>query len=180
MAGSSPELPERRLDFLRWLAVSRSVAFHGSQRVDLERLEPVRNSRDATEWGDQQALYASNDPVWAIYFACLRRDEGWSGTRNGSMGRPGGPLYPRSYFFVHNRGSASANRFGPGTLYVLPPDSFAAQPPIAGAIDTAHLVSKTAVVPLARIAVSPADFPFAGRIGYYRDREPLFVTLLRA
>jgi hypothetical protein len=118
--------------------------------------------------------------VWAIYFACLLRDGGFRGTRNGTMGRVCGPLYPRSYFFVHNRGSASPNRFGPGTLYVLPPESFAPQPPIAGVIDTAHLVSKTAVVPLARIAVSPADFPFAGRIGYYRDREPLFVSLLRA
>jgi hypothetical protein len=27
--------------------------------------------------------------------------------------------------------------------------------------------------------VTPADFPFAGRIGYYRDREPIFVTLFR-
>jgi hypothetical protein len=180
MAGRSPELPERPLDFLRWLAATRSVAFHGSQRGDLDVLEPIRRSRDATEWGDQQALYASNDPVWAIYFACLRRDGGWTGTRNGSMGPVGGPLYPRSYFFVHNRGSASPDRFGPGTLYVLPPDSFVDQPPLAGVIDTAHLVSKTAVVPLARIAVSPADFPFAGRIGYYREREPIFVSLLRA
>jgi len=179
MAGRSPELPERRLEFLRWLAAGRDVAFHGSQRGDLERLEPVRNSRDQTEWGDQQALYASNDPVWAIYFACLRRDEGWSGTRNGSMGRPGGPLYPRSYFFVHNRGSASPLRFGPGSLYVLPPEPFAAAPPLAGVVDTAHLVSKEAVTPLARVDVTPADFPFAGRIGYYRDREPIFVTLLR-
>ena len=179
LAGRNPELPERPLDFLRWLASSREVAFHGSQRDDLDRLEPLRKSRDQTEWGDQQALYATTDPVWAIYFACLRRDKGFRGTRNGTLGEADGPLYPRSYFFVHNRGSASPERFGPGSLYVLPAGPFAAQPPLAGVIDTAHLVSKAAVLPLARIDVSPADFPFAGRIGYYRAREPIFVTLLR-
>lgn len=180
LAGGDARLPERRLDFVRWLAATRGLAFHGSPLGGLERLEPIRRSRDTTEWGDQQALYATTDPVWAIYFACLRRDAGFRGTRNGSMGRPGGPLYPRTYFFAHNRGAARDGRFGPGTLYVLPREPFREQPPLAGAVDTAHLVSTEAVVPLARVAVTPADFPFAGRVATYRDREPIFVTLLRA
>jgi hypothetical protein len=179
LAGRTHELPARRLDFLRWLAGSRGLVFHGSPLGDLTRLEPIRRSRDTTAWGDQQALYATTDPVWAIYFACLRRDAGFRGTRNGTMGDAGGPLYPRSYFVVHNRGSASRHRFGPGSLYVLPPEPFAAAPPLAGAVDTAHLVAKEPVVPLARVDVTPTDFPVAGRIGYYREREPIFVTLLR-
>jgi hypothetical protein len=179
LAGSDPALPDERLDFLRWLATTRDVVFHGSPRADLAELSTERKSQDATEFGNRQAVYASTDPVWAIYFACLRREGGWRGTRNGSMGAAGGPLYPRSYFFVHNRGSASADRFGPGSLYVLPPETFETEPPLAGVIDTAHLVSRTPVRPLARIDVTPADFPFRDRIGYYRDREPIFVTLLR-
>jgi hypothetical protein len=160
-----------------WTILLRSHALLADG--DLAQHEPIRRSRDTTAWGDQQALYASTDPVWAIYFACLRRDDGFRGTRNGTLGEAGGPLYPRSYFFVHNRGSASPHRFGPGTLYVLPAKPFAVAPPLAGVVDTAHLVSKEAVTPLARVDVTPADFPFAGRIGYYRDREPIFVTLLR-
>jgi hypothetical protein len=180
LAGAPVELPERRLDFLRWLAENRPVVFHGSPRGDLTELSTERKSTDTTQWGHQQAVYASSDPVWAIYFACLRRDGGWTGTRNGSMGRAGGPLYPRRYFFVHNRGSASPDRFGPGSLYLLPPDSFVADKPIAGAVDTAHLVSHTPVKPLARIDVTPEDFPFCDRIGYYRSREPILVSMLRA
>ena len=180
LAGGSSALPARRLDFLRWLAVDRPVVFHGSPLDDLRELSTERRSHDAKPWGDQQAVYASTDPVWAIYFACLRRDRGWTGTRNGTLGEAGGPLYPRRYFFLHNRGSASPDRFGPGSLYVLPPDSFAAEQPLADAIDTAHLVSRSPVKPLARIDVTPEDFPFRERIGYYRDREPLWVSLLRA
>ena len=178
-AGEAVTIPEPRLDFLRWLAENRPVAFHGSPRDDLTELSTERQSRDATAWGDQQAVYASSDPVWAIYFACLRRDGGWKGTRNGSLGTPGGPLYPRRYFFLHNRGSASPDRLGPGSLYLLPPDTFVADAPLAGVVDTAHLVSFEPVKPLVRVDVTPGDFPFRDRIGYYRDREPIWVSLLR-
>ena len=180
VAGKAIVIPEPRLEFIRWLAENRPVVFHGSQRDDLTELSTERRSRDTTVWGNQEAVYATGDPVWAIYFACLRRDGGWKGTRNGTMGQAGGPLYPRRYFFLHNRGSASPDRFGPGSLYVLPPDTFVADEPIAGVVDVAHLVSREPVTPLARIDVTPEDFPFRNRIGYYRAREPIFISLLRA
>jgi hypothetical protein len=180
LAGAAPDIPARRLDFLRWLAENRPVVFHGSPRDDLAELSTERRSTDTTAWGNQQAVYASSDPVWAIYFACLRRDDGWTGTRNGSMGKPGGPLYPRQYFFLHNRGSASPGRFGPGSLYVLPPESFVADAPLAGVVDTAHLVSHTPVKPLARVDVTPEDFPFRDRVAYYKDGESIATSLLRA
>jgi hypothetical protein len=180
LAGEAVEVPRPRLDFLRWLAENRPVVFHGSPRDDLTELSTERRSTDTTTFGNQQAVYASTDPVWAIYFACLRRDNGWTGTRNGSMGRVGGPLYPRRYFFAHNRGSASPDRFGPGSLYLLSPQTFVADAPLADAIDTAHLVSPEPVTPLARIDVTAEDFPFADRVRYYRDGEPLWRSLLRA
>lgn len=180
LAGGATSVPEPRLDFLRWLAENRSVVFHGSPHDDLDELSTERRSRDSTAWGNQRAVYASTDPVWAIYFACLRRDQGWTGTKNGSMGRADGPLYPRRYFFLHNRGSVSPDRFGPGSLYLLPPATFVADRPLAGAIDTAHLVSHEPVKPLARLDVTPQDFPFRDRVGYFRDGEPEWVSLLRA
>jgi hypothetical protein len=130
LAGGDVAIPEPRLDFLRWLAVNRPVAFHGSPRADLRELSTERQSRDATPWGDQQAVYASTDPVWAIY--------------------------------------------------LLSPAGFVADMPLADATDTAHLVSHTPVTPLARVDVTPADFPFRDRVRYYRDREPIWVSVLRA
>jgi hypothetical protein len=180
LAGETAEIPEARLDFLRWLAGNRPVVFHGSPRDDLTELSTERRSTDTTAFGNQQAVYASTDPVWAIYFACLRRDNGWTGTRNGSLGAVGGPLYPRRYFFLHNQGSESPDRFGPGSLYLLSPRTFVADQPLAGAIDTAHLVSREHVTPLTRVDVRPGDFPFAARIRYYRDGEPIWRSLLRA
>jgi hypothetical protein len=178
-AGETTSVPDPRLDFIRWLAQRRDVVFHGSPRADLQELSTERRSHDTTAWGNQGAVYASTDPVWAIYFACLRRDRGWTGTRNGSLGEAGGPLYPRRYFFLHNRGSASPHRFGPGSLYLLSRGTFVSDEPLAGVIDTAHLVSHEPVRPLARLDVTPADFPFRDGIRYYRDGEPSWVSLLR-
>jgi hypothetical protein len=111
--------------------------------------------------------------VWSIYFAVLRRDNGRRGTRNGSIGVG----ERRFYFFVHHGGSQSPSRFGPGSLYILPSETFVAEQWI---VDTAHLVSRVPVKPLARIDVTPEDFPFRDRIGYDRDREPIWISLLRA
>lgn len=178
LRGERVEPPEPRVDFLRWLGANRDVVFHGSPLGGLTELSTERKSRDATVWGDQTAVYASSDPVWAIYFAVLRRDNGWEGTRNGSVGFVGGKR--RFYFFVHNRGSESPDRFGPGTLYLLPPDSFDPQPPVLGVVDLAHLVSRVPVRPLNRISVTPEDFPFRDRIGYYRDGESPLISIFRA
>lgn len=175
--GEPVELPAPRVEFLRWLGANRPVVFHGSQRNDLTELSTERRSRDKTEWGNQQAVYATSDPIWAIYFATLRRDNGWTGTRNGTLGIGGGR---RFYFFTHNRGSQSPERFGRGSLYLLPPDTFEAEPPRLGLMDTAHLVSRVPVLPLARVDVTPADFPFRDRVGYYREREPIWISMLRA
>jgi hypothetical protein len=176
LRGEPVDLPQPRVEFLRWLALNRPVVFHGSPRDDLEELSTERRSRDTTTWGDQTAVYASSDPVWSIYFAVLRRDNGWTETRNGSLGIGG----RRFYFFLHNRGSESADRFGPGSLYLLPPETFEAQRPALGFIDLAHLVSRVPVRPLARVDVTPEDFPFRDAIGYYREGEPIWRSMFRA
>jgi hypothetical protein len=62
----------------------------------------------------------------------------------------------------------------------LSPQTFVADEPLAGGIDTAHLASHEPVTPLARIDVTPDDFPFVDRIRYYRDGEPIWRSLLRA
>jgi hypothetical protein len=117
------------LPFLQWLAEARGFLFHGSIRDDLAVLEPIRQSRDATPFGDQQAVYASSDPIWAIYFAILRRDNGFVGTRNGSVALVGGAVYPRWYFFSINRDAPRQGRSAPGTIDVVPREPFRPEEP---------------------------------------------------
>lgn len=172
------DAPLPRLDFLRWLGERRDVLFHGSGRDDLDVLEPIRLTTDTTEFGNRQAVYATDDPVWAIYFAILQR-HGSFGTRNGSIGVAGAGLYPRWYFFSLTRPLDRATRFGDGFLYVLPRRTFESQPPGLGVVNTAQWVSEQAVRPLVRLDVTPADFPFLDAVAAHRGREPMLVTLAR-
>jgi hypothetical protein len=180
LAGDSSALQEPDvplLGLLRWLAGHRDVLFHGSSRGDLELLEPIRLTRDAAEFGDQQAVFATSDPVWALWFAVLRRN-GLRSTSNGSLGIPGDALYPRRYFFSVNDGALASDRFGPGFLYVLPRGPFRQELPRFG-LDTAQWASPVAVRPLVRAGVSPEDFPFLELVVEH-GREPVLATMLRA
>ena len=177
-ADAIADAPLPRVEFLRWLADRRSLLFHGSGRDDLTVLEPIRLSRDATEFGDQQAVFATNDPVWAIYFAVLRRHAPF-GTRNGSAGIAGAGVYPRWYHFSIRRPLDRATRFGPGSLYVVPRAPFIAEPPLRGVYDTAQWVSAEPVRPLVRIPVAPEDFPFLDLVVSHRDRDPDFFIYVR-
>jgi hypothetical protein len=159
-------------------ALLGDVLFHGSGRDDLDVLEPIRRSRDKTEFGDQEAVYATTDPVWAMYFALLRRGRPLS-TRNASIGIAAGQLYPRWYFFSL-RGGYLDEPFENGWVYLLPREDFTPEPPLAGKLDTAQWVSSSAVRPVGRIAVKPSDFPFRDLLVKHREREPMLVTSLRA
>lgn len=170
---------ESLLHVFRWIAQTRPLLFHGSKRGDLDVLEPIRLSRDTTEFGDQQAVFATSDPVWAIYFATLERGHGLRSTRNGSFGIPG-RLYPRWYFFSHTAGAASEGRFGEGWIYVVPREPFRAQPPWLGLFDTAQWASARAVPTIARVRVLAADFPFADSVASHREEERIGTTVLRA
>ena len=171
--------PLAKVELLRWLTERRDVLFHGSARSDIETLKPIRLSRDSTEFGNQQAVYATDDPVWAIYFAILRRDAPF-GTRNGSIAVAGSEVYPRWYSFSLLSPIDPDARFGPGWLYVLPRGPFRREPPLLGVFDTAQWVSIEPVRPLVRIDVAPTDFPFLDAVGPYFEREPVLFTILRA
>lgn len=162
------DLPWPKYEFLQWLRANRPVVFHGSSRDDLSLLRTVRMTRDVGAFGDQQAVYASDDPVWAMYFAVLRRDpQRFRWTRNACLRPVGGPRdeqrLPR-YSFAVNEEALGPSLLGPGTVYVLPREPFRSAPRELGVIDTCHLVSDVEVAPLAKLAVEPSDFPFADSI----------------
>ena len=182
LAGDVSTLDEpglSRVDFLRWLGEHRDVLFHGSSRGDLAVLEPIRLSTDAREFGNRQAVFATDDPVWAIWFAILHRGDGYNSTRNGSLRVAGDDAASRWYFFTVNRGALSDERFGGGYLYVLPRATFEREPPIAGVLDSAQWASFDAVRPLVRVDVRPDDFPLLDAVHEHGDESGL-VTILRA
>jgi hypothetical protein len=167
--------PRPLVPYLRWLAETHPVVFHGSQERGLVELSDERRSRDTRGYGDQTAVFASQDPVWALFFAVLRRDVMRS-TRNASFGSDAGVRDRRYMFSVDADGSP----FAPGALYVLPAYGFTHEPRLGGLFDTAHRTRVGAVRTLGWFEVEPGDFPLVGHTIKHSGADSIARTIWTA
>lgn len=159
--------------FLSALAERREIAFHGTGDPNIASFEP-REPIDFAPFGHQKAVFATTDPIWAMYYAIVDRDRYPLTLNNGCIvlmdadGRPGVPHY---YFSI--TGDALRERpWRTGYVYFLPAETFVAQPAgtYAGrAARIPQLASPVAVTPFARLRVTPGDFPFLAQIRGHED-----------
>jgi hypothetical protein len=159
--------------FLSTLAERREIAFHGTGDPNIQSFEP-REPIDFAPFGHQKAVFATTDPIWAMFYAVVDRDRHRLTLNNGCIllmdaeGRPGLPHY---YFSI----TGNALREQPwrtGYVYFLPAETFVAQPAETYAGHTARipqLASPVAVTPFARLRVGPEDFPFLAQIRGHED-----------
>jgi hypothetical protein len=66
-------LPWPKWQFLCHLVDHHDIALHGSGKPDIPLSEP-RQSNDLTEFGNQKAIYAASDGLWAMFFAIVDRE----------------------------------------------------------------------------------------------------------
>ena len=159
--------------FLCGLADCREIAFHGTGDSNIESFEP-REPVDFAPFGQQKAVFATSDPIWAMFYAIVDRDRYRLTLNNGCillLDAEGSPGLPHYYFSI--TGSALHRQpWRTGYVYFLPAESFVEQPagPYAGHVARVpQLASPVAVTPFARLQVAPNDFPFLAQIGGHED-----------
>lgn len=156
-------------------AGERPIVFHGTGSATIERFEP-RAPIDVTAFGAQHAVYATSDPIWAMFYAIIDRDRFPMTLNNGCarLEEPSGRLGDPHYYFSITRAALEQQPWRPGYVYLLPAETFVEQPALTFAGMTAHipqLASPTTVIPFSRVQVTPADFPFLADIrGHDDDR----------
>jgi hypothetical protein len=163
-----------RWEFLCGLADLRTLAFHGTGDPNIESFEP-RKPIDFAPFGDQTAVFATSDPIWAMFYAIVDRDR-YPLTLNNAciiVTDPQGRQLPYYYFSVSGD-TLDRRPWRTGYLYFLPAETFVEQPAgtYAGhAARVPQLASPVAVRPLARMGIHPGDFPFLEQIrGHDDDR----------
>ena len=168
----------RRHDVTLWtllcgLAERRAIAFHGTGDPGIEMFEP-HHPIEFGPFGDQKAVFATSDPIWAMFYAVVDRDRYEISLVNGCVtltdddGRQGVP----HYFFSISRQVREHEPWRTGYLYLLPSETFVEQPsgPFAGQVGRIpQLASPVPVRPSARLAIAPDDFPFLEDIGGHDD-----------
>jgi hypothetical protein len=160
-------LPDPRWQFLCWLADTKAVVLHGSGHASIEEFEP-RKADDVSEFGARTAVFAASDGLWPMYFALVDRGRvqslvnGCAHAIDLDGGRSGD-----YYYFSIDQEALATHPWRPGTVYVLPRETFEPQPEEEWhglRLASTQWASPVPVRPLARIAVRPEDFPFLDRV----------------
>jgi hypothetical protein len=153
--------------FLRHLVDRRSVLLHGTGDPSIELFEP----RDQTDFDNAwtNAVFATDDPIWPIFFAVVNRPVAYS-LVNGCSHRWG----ESHYYFSIGTDPTRLDAWRRGWIYVLPRESF--RPHASGP----EWLSPVAVRPLARLQVEPADFPFLAQVTEHTLGEPIGRIVVRA
>ena len=153
--------------FFRYLVERRPVLLHGTGDATIERFEPRRQTDYDDEWTN--AVFATDDAVWPIFFAVVNRPVARS-LINGCSRRYG----ESRYYFSIAADPASAETWRDGWIYVLPRETFRLHP------SGPEWLSPVAVRPLARIRVEPRDFPFLRDVVQHTLGEPVGRAVVRA
>jgi len=176
-------LPWPKWQFLCHLADHHDIAMHGSGDPNIALFEP-RQSNDLNDFGNQKAIYAASDGLWAMFFAIVDRERVRSITNacirlEDDIGAVHDPLY----VFSVSQSALASQPWRTGTVYLLPRLTFTNQPPMpfgSSKVHIAQLASFVPVQPLAKLTVTPQDFPFLLQIrGHDDQRLQKYATALQ-
>lgn len=166
-------LPYPKYLFLEHLASTRGLKLHGSNERAIDVLRPIRFTTDSSEFGNQDAIYATQDPLWGLYFAVLDKT-GMMGTSNGAIHLldQAGTLI-RRYFYTLAVDHLRSRPWKPGAMYILPGEGCEPDPAMLGmtagpyAVQVTHWIYRGELQPLARLNVEPEDFPYLDQVWGY-------------
>ncbi len=168
------DLPWAKWQFLCHVADHHDIALHGSGDPNIALFEP-RQANDLNEFGNQKAIYAASDGLWAMFIAIIDRDRLTSITNACvRLADEAGTLHGPFYVFSVSQSALASQPWRTGWVYLLPRKTFMTQPPLAfgpNQVHIAQLASLEPVQPLAKLMVTPEDFPFLMQIRGHDDQR---------
>ena len=158
------DLPEPKWWFLHHL-VRSGYLVHGSNETSIDEFSP-RPNLDAHNTNLVDGVFASDDAVWPLYFAVVRRPQSLI---NWCEHVPGASRY----LFSIGADPRDPASWTTGAAYVLPRETFEPTP------GSRELISLVPLRPRARLAIEPDDFPFKSATRRHRRGESVRSVALR-
>ena len=131
--------------------IRRGYLVHGSNEQAIDEFR-TRQNLDAHQQ-PVEAVFASDDAIWPLYFAVVNRPVAQSYIN--WCEHPGNDT--SRYLFSIGSDPKAHESWTTGTVYILPRDTFEPTP------DSRELTSTVPVRPRARLTVEPEDFPFKSK-----------------
>lgn len=163
-------LPFPKIDFLHYLCDHLGYAAHGTNNLNLDVLEPIRRSTDASEFGNRQQIFCSLDAAWAMWFAILDKRQ-FRTTRNGCVRVDlNQEEWIKFYHFELERHFRGKPPFTAGMIYIVLREDFPShhQMKTLAFFGAAYEEwgSREPVTPQASIPVEPEDFPYLDQVAF--------------
>lgn len=169
-------LPYPRHEFLRYLVTQQDVVLFGSNRADITVLEP-RTQHDSS--GQQlRGVFATGDGIWPIFNAVLDQDLYQGSVRSGAfVVKITRAQERRYYYFSLNEMLHTLKPWRMGMVYILPRPAF--KPVSSSVVRYDEWVCPNPVRPIAKLAVTPQDFPFLHQVTAHDENEAPWRTWLK-
>ena len=163
-------LPYPKADFLNYVCDWRGFVAHGTPLKDLQVLQPVRLTKDSSEFGSRQQIFCAPDGIWAMWFAVLDKSK-IHVTENGCVRLGHGPGRIKFYHFDLPAKNKANPPFTDGMVYIANaadfPDHRSYPMPERFDAEIEEWGSVAPVTPLARLPVTPQDFPYLDKVQFY-------------
>jgi hypothetical protein len=169
-------LPYPKWQFLSYLCETKDIVLHGSQDLGIDLVEP-RQAVDKKEFSNQNAIYATTDGIFVLYFAILDRRKFPQMTLFNSclQARIAPDQWSEPlYFFSITQSVLLQKPWCTGAIYILPRCSFiqeSIQMTQGVEIVFPQWVSSQPAQPVAKLRVEPDDFPFLDKIHGHNDEK---------
>ena len=140
----------------------------------LDIVEP-RKAIDIKAFSGQDAIYATTDGIWAIFFAIIdRKNFGSLSLFNSCLDIQIFPKIKKGplYFFSITHSVLLQKPWCDGAIYILPRENFQQEPAqqmMGAKIIFPHWISSQPAAPIAKLIVHPQDFPFLAEIHGHDD-----------
>jgi hypothetical protein len=159
-------LPIPKYKFLQYISHNKPIVLHGSNNININSFEP----RDQTLFNGKmtQAVFATKESTWSIFFAIFNKESIVSNFRNGCITANGCQKY---HFYSLTGQTFSKEPWINGMVYLLPEKSFI--PISKGSIQFDEWISKEPVIPIAKIEVEPQDFYFLDKVACHKANESI-------
>jgi hypothetical protein len=159
-----------KVDFLNYICDWRGYVAHGSPLQDFTTLQPVRLTKDSSEFGNRRQIFCSPDGTWALWFAVLDKSR-IHVTENGCVRLGHGLGRIKFYHFDLPAENKSNPPFTDGMVYIANAADFPEHRPYPVLdwfdAEIEEWGSTGPVIPLAKLPVAPSDFPYLDKVQFY-------------
>ncbi|GKU25059.1 hypothetical protein [Clostridium folliculivorans] len=158
--------------FVQYLSLKENFILHGTNNKNIDEFEP----RIQTLFNGKitEAVFASKDGIWPVFYAVLDRTKLEHSIRNGCVQIKTGPKF---YFFSLSKDDLRKKPWTSGMIYILPSDCF--HKVSNGSIQFDEWICEKPVKPIAKLEVNPRDFYFWTKTSAHKENEHIPTTIIK-